>query len=639
MIAHLSMTRTVILAIGMTAAIAAPAEAQWRRLDSPNFVVIGDTSTGRLRDVALEFEGFRETLVRVLGPRMTASATPTVVYVFPNQTAIEPFRPRYNGKPVDVGGLTLHGRDFNIMAIIDDDHPQRLRAIFHEYTHLLIANSEQIIPLWLNEGIAEYYSTYEAIKGGREATIGKVVEEHLGELNQTTLIPLDDLLKMNESSPLYNEGSRRSVFYAQTWALTHMLLLGEPNRQAKFSEYVNRVAVGASSGDAWKETFGDEDLQKALSQYIRRLEYKNFRFTFPDSVAKVTTTASTVNQADTQAFQALLLTALGEFDAANVRLTQLKKLNPASPMLPVMAARIASKQSQAVDAASLRPITTPSDWFFAYVAGITVADGGERQAVAVEAEDVDVAKRLLTASWTGREPTLNGAARLVALELRTPTGPSKETVAAFTTARDRAPHRYQYASLYVQILVAQKDYTQAQAVVAPFIGGTYPPNVRTHARTLMGYIVRASQPASATSSRPEPFPGMAPPGETPTTTSSAPKPIYRQLKEGEDQLDGILTQIECVQGKGITFHVKVGDKNETAWVATFNEVDFITYRDDLTGRIQCGPLATPMAVLLTWKKGADAGVRVAVAVEFKPKSGGLLAGAGWRRRVKTGLAV
>src|SRR6186713_3432443 len=123
MIAHLPMVKTAILAIGMAAAIAAPAEAQWRRLDSPNFVVIGDTSTGRLRDVALEFEGFRETLVRVLGSRMTASATPTVVYVFPNQTAIEPFRPRYNGKPVDIGGLTLFGRDFNIMAIIDDDHP------------------------------------------------------------------------------------------------------------------------------------------------------------------------------------------------------------------------------------------------------------------------------------------------------------------------------------------------------------------------------------------------------------------------------------------------------------------------------------------------------------------------------------
>ncbi len=50
-------------------AVPTPAAAEWRRLESPNFVVVGDVSARTLREVAVEFEGFRETLTRVLSER------------------------------------------------------------------------------------------------------------------------------------------------------------------------------------------------------------------------------------------------------------------------------------------------------------------------------------------------------------------------------------------------------------------------------------------------------------------------------------------------------------------------------------------------------------------------------------------
>ena len=83
----------------------APAQAQWRRLDSPNFVVIGDVPVRDLRDVAVQFEGFRETLGRVLSARVTTTAVPSVVIVFPSDQALAPFRPKYQGKPVEIAGL------------------------------------------------------------------------------------------------------------------------------------------------------------------------------------------------------------------------------------------------------------------------------------------------------------------------------------------------------------------------------------------------------------------------------------------------------------------------------------------------------------------------------------------------------
>jgi hypothetical protein len=61
---------------------AAPCAAEWRRLDSPNFIVIGDVGASTLKDIAVKFEGFRETLGGVLSSQVTATAVPTVVVVF-----------------------------------------------------------------------------------------------------------------------------------------------------------------------------------------------------------------------------------------------------------------------------------------------------------------------------------------------------------------------------------------------------------------------------------------------------------------------------------------------------------------------------------------------------------------------------
>ena len=54
-------------------AIAAPASAAWHRIDTPNFIVVGDVSARELRATATKFEGFHEALRRVL-PSSTTSA-------------------------------------------------------------------------------------------------------------------------------------------------------------------------------------------------------------------------------------------------------------------------------------------------------------------------------------------------------------------------------------------------------------------------------------------------------------------------------------------------------------------------------------------------------------------------------------
>lgn len=96
----MSTRRALALAIFVLGVGAAPpAAAEWRRIDSPNFVVTGDVSAQTLRSVAIEFEGFRETLTRVMTERATSTPVPTIVIVFPSDRAFIPFKPLYHSQP------------------------------------------------------------------------------------------------------------------------------------------------------------------------------------------------------------------------------------------------------------------------------------------------------------------------------------------------------------------------------------------------------------------------------------------------------------------------------------------------------------------------------------------------------------
>jgi Protein of unknown function (DUF1570) len=243
-----------------------PSGADWRRIDSPNFIVIGDVGEGQLRDVARQFEGFRDTLSQILAPDATATAVPTIVIVFPNDRAFNPFRPVFNAKPVAVAGAFYGGRDVNYITLLASGETQSLRVLFHEYAHLITSNLTRNLPVWLSEGLAEFYSTYEP--QGRRVLIGTPIESHLRLLNQQTPMPLATLIKVRHDSPLYNEGERRSLFYAQSWALTHMLLMGQPRRIAELSAFLQYMSGGLTEPDAWRKAFGDLQIDRELSQYV-----------------------------------------------------------------------------------------------------------------------------------------------------------------------------------------------------------------------------------------------------------------------------------------------------------------------------------------------------------------------------------
>ena len=72
-------------------------------------------------------------------------------------------------------------------------------------------------------------------------------------------------------------------------------------------------------------------------------------------------------------------------------------------------------------------------------------------------------------------------------------------------------------------------------------------------------------------------------------------------------------------GKGITFRLKTGAESAAVTSPDFTSVNFISYRSDLKGSVQCGPVSPPLPVYVTYRAGATAGSMVAIAIEFPPK--------------------
>ncbi|HEY2738623.1 MAG TPA: tetratricopeptide repeat protein [Thermoanaerobaculia bacterium] len=247
-----------------------PEKDAWIEIKTPSFVLFSDAGEKNARQVAESLERLRSVLGQ-LNPGLKLTApNPTYVFVFRNNGAFRPYRRIYNGRPVDVGGYFITRPEANWVAINGDPRTDEEAIINHEYLHYILRNNYPSLPLWFNEGMAEVYSSFQAT--AREARIGIPIPEHVYWLRQHDLIPPARLFAIDQTAPDYNEGARRGVFYAESWALVHYLLVGSPEHQKKAPDYLREMARDQPAPDAFRAAFGLDDatLEQEIHAYVRK---------------------------------------------------------------------------------------------------------------------------------------------------------------------------------------------------------------------------------------------------------------------------------------------------------------------------------------------------------------------------------
>ncbi len=624
--------RTIVAGILLFHAAARADAAQWVRVETPNFVVFGEVGEKRTRDVAAEFERFREALGRVLPGAAPKAPVPTVVVVFDNRRSFEPYRPLYHGKPIDLSGIFSSDRDINHVALALEDREQGLRTIFHEYVHLVVSNITDAIPPWLNEGLAEYYSTFLVTDDGKTATMGSVIEPHLLMLNEQPLLPLKDLLAVTHDSPMYNEGQRRGVFYAESWALVHFLSSSEPARSKQLAEYARVTGLGVPPADAWQQVFGAYDPLPDLRRYIRQFSVRGFRYRFKEGIE--TTNGDTIKLTDAEVEATLGEELLGvrRAEDGEARLRKAAAMQPPSPRAKALLGlqRVNDGQYDQARKLLLEAAADRGDWLTQYyvAAGLGNMIQLDRQDAALAT--AGVAAQAIRDVLAAR-PDLPHVLALQGLIAMATQKDVDAAALAVKRARTLAPGREDYAFLEATLHMMRRDYRSARDILAPMMSGRYPERVRDRARLLMGQAVTfeqrerdyaAQQDAAARAAAPENrSPASTPPA--PAMDDPTVRPIFRTVEAGEQRTEGMLERITC-GAKGALLEVRSDGALVKFAVPRLDQVDFISYRRSLTGAVACGARPPADHVYVTWRddESSPAGQGTkgrAVAVEFLPK--------------------
>ena len=253
----------LVLLLGVSPCYPAP---QWIKVTTPNFEMFTSAGEGAAKRTLQDFEQIRSFFIEVTKAQK-APPLPVRIIAFRSRKEFEPYQARETSAAYYLAG---HDRDYIVMGKIGAD--TRPIAI-HEYIHLLVRHSGLKLPVWLNEGFADLYSTLKPYAG--KILVGELLPGRLQLLQRTKWLPLETLTGVNHDSAHYNEKDRMGLFYAQSWALTHMLNLNEQYRSG-FSNLVSALARGQDAADAFPAVYG-----KNLGQVEKdlRLYLKSNRFT------------------------------------------------------------------------------------------------------------------------------------------------------------------------------------------------------------------------------------------------------------------------------------------------------------------------------------------------------------------------
>ena len=101
--------------------------------------------------------------------------------------------------------------------------PQQFPLLLHEYTHLLTEAHVPDAPGWLNEGLADFWGALVLEAG--QMRVGRPPAQHLKLLRTRPWLSLAEM-RDRPSGKLATTQAQASMFYAQSWATVHYLLLG-----------------------------------------------------------------------------------------------------------------------------------------------------------------------------------------------------------------------------------------------------------------------------------------------------------------------------------------------------------------------------------------------------------------------------
>lgn len=606
-------------------------DEKWTSVQSKNFTLVGNASEREIRKFAARLEQFREAFVRLLSVEHFDASVPMTVMVFRDDESYRPFEPLYRGQPAGVAGFFLSNQDVDYITFsIDRQHVREPDALaFHEYVHLLVRNSFRNAPLWFNEGLAEYYSTFEISDGNRHVTLGKPINGRIQTLRVRELAPLETLFNVDGDSEFYNEKDQRSLFYAESWALVHYLLSGE--RRAQLATYLDLLAKGMAVKEAFQQAFQTNfaGMENELRQYIHFGKYRQQEIIFDKRLEFDTLMrSSALTEAEAQFYLGDLLLHTNRLEAAETYLQKAVALDPHLAQAQAALGILRMRQNRYDEArqylarASAGSESCLIHYYYAYVLSREGLGSDSSTDVYYELEDAKLMQAELKKAIE-LSPQFAEAYRLLAFVNLVRDESLDESVTLLKKAIELSPGRQDFALLLAQVYLHRDEFETARAVLGNVIQSSNSPQIYARAQALLAgvkareeFVARVKALDAEAHKEEAPPPGVIQPCDAPQ-----PGPQLKKLRFEGVQVCGHLVKIECADD-GVTLFVEAGTSTLKLHNDALNRIRFVTYTADVRGQVTCGLRSPTNPVLITYRPAKGAHRQIdgeVVAVEFVPE--------------------
>ncbi len=558
------------------------ATAAWVEIRSPNFSLYTDAGEAAGRQVLTRLERIR-LVFRSLDRDGRGSVLPVRVFVLRSERDFRILRPAESST-----GFFQSGPQRNYIVALEAGS-RTWRVVCHEYVHAVLNHSSVSLPRWLEEGTAEFYSTLDLEEA--KLLIGKPIAAHFRLLRGADWIPADVLFNVDRNSPYYNESGKAGLFYAQSWALVHMLNLSSRYR-GKMPAFAALLDDGVPAEGAFEKAFGrtPADAIDDLRSYLAGTSLPVLGAGAPPAEEARIGTTRNLSELQSALIRAELMIDTGKKAAAEEIYRRLEREYQGAPEVDAGLGALALSRGQYDEARRRldRVIGRGSgdaQTYFEY-AMLLRQSGGERSRVD---ESLRTAIRL--------NPNFAEAHLVLGTSL-----------SAENHYREAVPHLREAAA----ILPRQAAVWHALTLAYHHLGET---------AAARGAAYRALQ-AAATEQEVEMAHAAlrlvdAKPGPQPPAHDAVHTPEGWRARQGDSRVDGMLVRIDCL-GEAARFWVRTDRRTLALHVRKPGEV-LLGNLSSMTFEFRCGP-QKPRPVTVEYTARSDDGLGTdgdVVAIEFR----------------------
>jgi tetratricopeptide (TPR) repeat protein len=442
-------------------------------------------------------------------------------------------------------------------------------------------------------------------------------------------MPLDELFKVDRTSPLYSERDITGMFHAESWALVNYLMVGiSSTRQAQVNEFVKSLVSGKPAAESFQVAFKADaaSMEKEIEAYIAKGPTQGRGVALKDrAVIEKEIKVKALSEAEAEFYSGDLLVHFNNLQDAAPHLQQAMKLDSKLAAAQASMGMLFLKEdriSEAIDnlkhAVDLDPNNYLSQYYYAYVLDKNTTS---------PLDELD-ARRAALGKAIDLMPQFAATYELLAYINLAADIDYDTTIDLLRNANKYAPANPNVRFLFAQALVKKKEFDQAEKTLQSLqIDTTLDSSTRDGVRNLANYIsrMRESQNAQvsedvANSRREDEAARQAAEkrlADHTVDTSTVVQPPASEAgtrpKSGEliavtpqkvrpqgTQIKGALTLVDC--RNGLTLTIKTDVETLVLHTNTPDKIEFVSYTSSVNSSITCGPTrGNGIQVLVTYR--------------------------------------